>query len=57
MMSTTLLIFIGILLLLGEALFSGSEIAIISANRARLRSLANRGDKGAQTALRLLDAP
>ncbi|HBK81564.1 MAG TPA: hypothetical protein DDZ83_18175 [Nitrospinae bacterium] len=57
MMSTTLLIFIGILLLLGEAVFSGSEIAIISANRARLRSLAKGGDKGAETALRLLDAP
>jgi len=56
-MSTTLLIFIGILLLLGEAVFSGSEIAIISANRARLRSLAKGGDKGAETALRLLDAP
>ena len=37
-MSTTFLIFIGILLLLGEAVFSGSEIAIISANRAVMSS-------------------
>ena len=56
-MSLSVFIPIGILLLLGEALFSGSEIAIVSANRARLRSLANEGNRGAETALRLLDAP
>jgi CBS domain containing-hemolysin-like protein len=48
---------LGILFLLGEAIFSGSEIAIISANRARLRALANEGNQGAQTALRLLETP
>ena len=56
-MSLTTFIPIGILLLIGEALFSGSEIAIISANRARLRTLANEGDRGAETALRLIEAP
>ncbi len=45
------------LLLLGEAIFSGSEIAIISANRARLRTMANEGNGGAEIALRLLDSP
>ena len=48
---------VGILLLLAEAFFSGSEIAIVSANRGRLRTLANGGDRGAKTALRLLDSP
>ena len=56
-MSLMIFIPIGVLLLLGEAFFSGSEIAIISANRARLRTLANDGNRGAELALRLLDAP
>ncbi len=56
-MSLWVFIPVGILLLIGEALFSGSEIAIISANRARLRTLAREGDRGAETALRLIDAP
>jgi CBS domain containing-hemolysin-like protein len=56
-MSLSIFIPLGILLLLGEAIFSGSEIAIISANRARLLTLANDGNQGAKVALRLLDAP
>ena len=46
-----------ILLLLAEAVFSGSEIALISANRARLRTLAGEGNRGAVLALRLLESP
>ncbi|MEE9239619.1 MAG: hemolysin family protein [bacterium] len=56
-MSLSIFIPVGILLLLAEAIFSGSEIAIISANRARLLTLANDGNQGAKVALRLLDAP
>ncbi len=57
MMPLSIFVPVGILLLLGEAIFSGSEIAIISANRARLLILANDGNQGAKVALRLLDAP
>ncbi|MEE9276059.1 MAG: hemolysin family protein [bacterium] len=46
-----------ILLLLAEAVFSGSEIALVSANRGRLRRLAREGDRGAELALRLLEEP
>jgi putative hemolysin len=49
------LIFIPFLLL--EAFFSGSEIALISASRRRLRHWAEQGDRGAAKALKLLDRP
>ena len=48
---------IGLLLLMAEALFSGAEIAIVSADRARLRARAEAGDKGASLALALLEKP
>jgi putative hemolysin len=50
-----LLIFIPFLLL--EAFFSGSEIALISANRRRLRHWAEQGDRGAVRVLKLLERP
>ncbi len=50
-------IFIGLILLLVEALFSGAEIAIVSADRARLRARAEEGNKGASIALTLLEKP
>lgn len=56
-MPLSIVIPIGILFLIGEALFSGAEIAIVSANRAKLRTRANEGDRGAEIALNLLDAP
>lgn len=40
-----------------EAFFSGSETAIISANKMRLKALADRGDKRAVLANRLLKSP
>jgi CBS domain containing-hemolysin-like protein len=49
------LIFIPFLLL--EAFFSGSEIALISANRHRLHERADQGNRGAALALKLLNAP
>lgn len=50
-------IVIGLILLLSEALFSGAEIAIVSADRARLRAKAEKGDRGASLALALLEKP
>ncbi|MEW6658346.1 MAG: hemolysin family protein [Thermodesulfobacteriota bacterium] len=49
------LIFIPFLLL--EAFFSGSEIALISANRHRLQERAEQGHRGAALALKLLKKP
>jgi len=48
---------LGVVLLLAEAFFSGSEIAIVSASRSRLLSLANEGNRGARVALDLLESP
>ncbi len=45
-------VFIGL-----EGFFSGSEIAIISANRIRLRHWAEQGDERAQRLEKLLEAP
>ena len=50
-------IVIGLILLLVEALFSGAEIAIVSADRARLRAKAEEGNRGASLALALLEKP
>ena len=50
-------IIIGLILLLVEALFSGAEIAIVSADRARLRAKAEEGNRGASLALALLEKP
>ncbi len=45
------------ILILINGVFSMSEIALISARKNRLRSAANRGNKGAKTALELQSAP
>lgn len=55
MITGLFLIFIPFLLL--EAFFSGSEIALISANRRRLQERAEQGHRGAALALRLLKTP
>ena len=46
-----------ILLLLLSAFFSGSETALMTLNRYRLRHLADAGHPGARLAQRLLDQP
>ncbi len=51
-----LLLFLGVVLSL-EAFFSGSEMALISADRLQLRKLANSGNAGAKAALRLVAHP
>ncbi len=45
------------LCLLGEGFFSGSEIAIINADRLKLKALAERGSRGARMILRFLERP
>ena len=53
-----LLLIIPILLFLAlEAFFSGSETAIISTNKMRLKALADRGDSRAKLTSRLLSKP
>ncbi|BDM63634.1 membrane protein [Shewanella sp. NFH-SH190041] len=54
--TATLLIILAILLLI-SAYFSGSETAMMSLNRYRLRHLANQGHKGAIRARQLLERP
>ncbi|MGE5665426.1 MAG: CNNM domain-containing protein, partial [Betaproteobacteria bacterium] len=44
-------------LILVNALFAMSEIALVTARRARLQVLAEQGDKGAQIALALNEHP
>jgi putative hemolysin len=46
-----------ILLLIANGLFSMSEMAVVSARKARLKKRASDGDKGAQAALELADNP
>ena len=55
--STGILLVILFILLLISAYFSGSETAIMSLNRYRLRHLANHGHKGAIRTKKLLDRP
>ncbi|MCW3173392.1 HlyC/CorC family transporter [Shewanella subflava] len=54
--TSALLIFLLVLLLI-SAYFSGSETAMMTLNRYRLRHLAGSGHKGAQRALKMLDRP
>ncbi|MEN9723780.1 MAG: Cyclin transrane N-terminal domain, partial [Pseudomonadota bacterium] len=46
-----------VLLLAIEAFYSGSEIALLSADRMLLKTLAQNGSSGADRALKLLQAP
>ena len=50
-------IFILLLLIFTNSLFVVSEIALISARKTRMESLANKGDEKAKAALRLMDNP
>lgn len=57
MFSFAVEILIVLLLLVANGIFSGSEIAVVSARKIRLEQLAERGDRHAQVALRLANAP
>lgn len=54
--SLWVLLLVGVLILI-EGFFSGSELALLSADRLQLRKKSKQGDYGAQLALRLLKAP
>ena len=56
-MSTPLRIVIVFLLVLGNAIFVAAEYALVTARRSRLEERAERGGRGARTALRLMDDP
>ncbi len=45
------------ILMIANGLFAMSEIAIVSARKARLQELANRGDLNAKAALDLANSP
>ena len=46
-----------LLLVLLNGVFSMSELAVVSARRARLQTFADRGDKGAKLALAMAEHP
>ena len=56
-MSTSLRLLIVFLLVLGNAIFVAAEYALITGRRSRLEERAERGGRGAKTALRLMDDP
>jgi putative hemolysin len=56
-MSTWLRIVVVLLLVLGSAVFVAAEYALVTARRSRLVERAERGGRGARTALRLMDDP
>jgi putative hemolysin len=46
-----------VMLTIANGIFSGSEIAVVSARKVRLEQLADRGNRKAQIALKLANAP
>ena len=56
-MDFTLYLLSSIVVLLIESFFSGSEMALISADRLALRKLAKKGDNRAKTAIEMLKQP
>jgi putative hemolysin len=56
-MSVALRILLVLLLVLGNAVFVAAEYALVTARRSRLVERAERGGRGAKTALRLMDDP
>jgi putative hemolysin len=57
MSSTGLEIILVFLLILANGIFAMTEIALVSARKARLQQRAESGDKGAKAALSLVEAP
>jgi putative hemolysin len=55
--SVVLRIVVVLLLVLGSAIFVAAEYALITGRRMRLEERAQRGGRGARTALRLMDEP
>ena len=57
MMESLLILFVMLLLLLLQGFFSGSEIALVNADKFKLRHMANKGNKGAQLVLKMFQHP
>ena len=57
MISLTTVYLVGLICVVVEGFFSGSEIAFVSANRAALRQRASSGDRSAQMCESLLERP
>lgn len=57
MIETLLILFAMVFLLLLQGFFSGSEIALVNADKFKLRHLAAHGHKGAQRVLRMFQHP
>ena len=56
-MTISIMFLLFAILLLFSGFFSGSEIALVSADRIRLQEEANRGRRGSIMALNMLDRP
>ena len=56
-MSLSLTLILILLFLIGEGFFSGSEIALVSANQLQLKVQAEEGHRGSSLALQLLNRP
>ena len=56
-MEVLLVIFIMVVLVLLQGFFSGSEIALVNADKFRLRHLAGLGNKGAKLVLKMFQHP
>ncbi|MBW4554966.1 MAG: hemolysin family protein [Trichormus sp. ATA11-4-KO1] len=57
MFSITFEVFIILILVIANGVFSMSEMAVVSARKVRLQQLANQGDAKAQAALKLAESP
>lgn len=57
MSSITFEIFVILVLIIANGIFSMSEMAVVSSRRVRLQQLANQGDAKARAALKLADSP
>ena len=57
MIGLSTVVVVGLICVTFEAFFSGSEIAMVSADRTRLRQRAQAGDRGARLAEAFLDKP
>jgi CBS domain containing-hemolysin-like protein len=56
-MELLIIVLVMVLLLLLKGFFSGSEIALVNADKFKLRHKANQGNRGAQLVLKLFETP
>src|SRR3954470_20631929 len=56
-MSTQAALWLGLVLLLGNAFFVGAEFALVSARRTKVEPKAAAGSRGARTTVRAMEGP